>query len=215
VGWIKLEGDLADSCSYLEESKVRCYYARIRVPGGYGQSKANQLISNLKKSVSKKGTGEWYYKEQAVKQFAVELNGLLNSNLIDELAICFLPSSKRVDDPEYDPRWIMLEQELKRLNPRYRFEAPIEVQESQEAYHVGSASRNPQNIMMNYKWVGFKGEPPKYLIFVDDVLTTGGHLRAAEIMVTQNCPEIEDFGGAFWTKHQFADPADDFDIIED
>ena len=61
----------ADNCYYLREYTSRA---------GYDHSPTNQLISNFKKSMDRKGKAEWWYKGDAIqtvaRNFIEALNGL-------------------------------------------------------------------------------------------------------------------------------------------
>lgn len=190
---------------YLDESDI-CYYARVRVPGGFDKSEANQLISNLQKPSSTKGSFQWKHKETATKRFAAELHQLFGGTKHDlSIPICFLPTSKLATDAAYDPRWDMVSKELLRLYPAYPIEHPISVRASEASYKSQkNSSRQPSKIMANYVWNGFKGSPQR-VILVDDVLTTGGHFKAAKDFIQQNAGSHIQVYGVFWAKHQHAE----------
>lgn len=82
--WKKIETSPfdGDPPALLEPDDI-CYYAREYVSGGsWKASEANQLVQNLKKDPSKKGTFEWPHKIKAVRQFAQELSSVLVESFI-------------------------------------------------------------------------------------------------------------------------------------
>lgn len=203
--WLTLEGDPNNQCRFLQDNSSYCTYARIRVKGGHEKSEANQLISNLKMSSEVKTSkpARWRYKLKAIQQFASELKSLLGGALDQNVPICFLPTSKKEGDPEFDPRWKMLEKSLLKLDSRFRIEKPFEVIDSTEAYHSSGESRNPRTIQNNLKWLGFPQNDFKEIILIDDVLTTGAHFIAARNLICENHSiKPQKISGVFWAKHQ-------------
>src|SRR3982751_3520461 len=102
--WKKIDIGLIENPPRRLEATDECFHAREYAAGkGYSHSETNQLISNLKKPVTERGTPRWPYKERAIERFAKELVPLLK--IADEkYFIAPVPSSKRVDDPQYDNR---------------------------------------------------------------------------------------------------------------
>src|SRR5687768_13023894 len=124
---------LADDRFYLD-CDDECYYARDWISGGgFGASDDNNLISNFKKDVSKRGTAQWKYKGRAIRQFASELISVLG----DDAVITAIPSSKATTDPEYDSRMDEALNEVVRLNPSIRIESPIKRTHTVEKLHHG------------------------------------------------------------------------------
>jgi hypothetical protein len=65
--------------SYLTATD-ECWFLREYTAGaGYAHSATNDLISNFKKPVAKKGGPEWKYKTLAIQQIAGELDRVLDA----------------------------------------------------------------------------------------------------------------------------------------
>lgn len=196
--WKKIENFIESVPVHLNEND-QCFYAREYISGGgYACSEANSLMNNFKKPVSKRGSGEWYYKERAIKQLARELA----PTLVEGFPIFCVPQSKTKDHPEYDPRFDMLFVELRSLKNMI-VTAPIRYSSSQMAAHDGG-TRTPEVIKSNYIWDGFGDTCPGLVYIIDDVLTTGGHFRACKDFVLEHCPDTKVLG-YFFCKAVFAD----------
>lgn len=84
----------ADACLYLLE---------FTSGQGYSYSKANSLISNLKKKPTA-SAAELGYKREAIGKCAGALGKALNHDWIRQSVIVPIPPSKMVGDPAYDDR---------------------------------------------------------------------------------------------------------------
>ena len=217
--WYTLEGDPNNQCSFLQNDASYCTYARIRLPGGYSESTANHLICNLKIPVGVRvsNPSRWLHKVRATRQFASELKDLLIGAADLNVPICFLPTSKKSDDPDYDPRWDMVAEALRNSEPRFRIETPFEVITSTEAYHSSGQTRNPSTIKQNLQWTGFDNNDFEEIVLIDDVLTTGAHFVAARALIQENLEHPVNVSGVFWAKHQHPviDPLVEFDDLSE
>lgn len=184
---------------YFLESGDECYYAREYISeGGYEASEANQLISNFKKDPSKKGTGQWYYKQRDATRFAQELAAFIPNNCW----ISIIPTSKPSDHAEYDPRFDMMLETLQDRRPDLSVTAPIFRAIPCQSLHKGG-HRNILKAMSTMGWRGFKKDPP-HLILIDDVITCGTNFKACQRILQQFCPKLEVYG-VFWTRTVWLD----------
>ncbi|MFC2015024.1 hypothetical protein ACFLUP_03430 [Chloroflexota bacterium] len=176
--------------SYLVPDDV-CYYARdYTTEGGFSASVANNLINNFKKEKRTQGTLEWKYKEGAVTQLAREIS----ITLPDGATVCSIPPSKSRDDPDFDPRYDMLFAQVLKGGRKIVVEEPVVCIASTGKAHKGEISRDPNDIITNYQWDGFKGPVPEVLYVIDDVISSGGHFRAFQALVHKHYPTIEIVG---------------------
>ena len=81
-----------DACYFLGE-----YTARK----GYAFSPTNQLVLNFKKSLDKRGTPQWKYKDRAIREAAAAMRGSLTGDLLDQITLVPIPPSKAKTDPLY------------------------------------------------------------------------------------------------------------------
>jgi len=188
--WKKI--DIVENPPVWLEDEDCCYYARDYISrGGYGASEANQLITNLKKPTKRKGTLEWPHKIRAIKQFALELSNALK----DGVTVTSIPTSKKREDPDYDPRLEMTLGVLAKRRKKIIIEFPIIRRETIQAAHHGG-KRNPNMIYKSLQWVGFK-KVPEHIVLIDDVITSGSHFKACQRLIMEHHPEIS-VSGLFW-----------------
>ena len=189
-----------------------CIYAREYHPGqGYNAGETNQLILNFKKFGTAKGKPEWAYRNRDVKRFALEASQKFTAT--SSASVTAVPGSKSKSEAEYSNRFEDMLDELKVLRPNIQIEWPIEIQQTVEPSHA-SGSRVPIVLKQNYKWNGFKGNPPEILVVFDDIITTGSHFRAFSDFLRDN-GFTGKIVGIFWARSVYPDPADDFEPVEE
>jgi predicted amidophosphoribosyltransferase len=185
----------------------RCYYARDYISkGGFSASDANRLISNFKKPVNRRGLPDWKYKGQAIRQFANELTQLLGQG-------CFvapIPCSKCKTDADYDSRLEDSLAILTKARPDVKLVELLSAKTTLPASHLGGG-RKPDAIYENLSWNGGLPQGANHVIFVDDVITTGGHFKACQRMVIEHHPEVNVIG-VFWAKTVWLEPSVD-DVV--
>jgi len=191
--------------------KDRCFYARDYASGkDYSYSEANSLIKNFKKSVSKRGTSEWHYKEQAIKQFANELFTWLG-DLDEEFFIAAIPPSKRRDDPEFDSRLDTMLTEFERQCQKAHVVRPVERATSMLPAHISGSHRpTVEEAYESLSWTPLS-PPPTTLVLVDDVITAGTTYKACQRLIEENAPELKVYG-VFWARTIW--PDDPFANVE-
>lgn len=192
--WKKIDA-VEDFPVYLRRDQDECFYARDYIShGGYTASEANSLISNLKKAPSTRGTLQWKHKIRAAHKFASEIVSVLP----DGATITFIPTSKTPDDPEYDPRFDMVAENLRDLNPTIRVDTPIGRQRSVPAAHRSWETRKIECVYQSLAWQGFV-IVPKFVVLVDDVITCGTSFRACKQLILEHHETMMVYG-LFWAK---------------
>ena len=207
--WYKLEKDDAlegvqSVRPYLKKNDY-CVYAReYKTHTDYRAGETNSLIVNFKKSPSVKNTNQWKHRNNAIVRFRLELEYLF-SPVTSDITVTAIPSSKRKDDPEYDNRFEDLFKECQNIYPSklYRntlnVEWPVEIKNTVPPSHTLKNRPSPAEIKANYIWKGFKGEPPRKLYVIDDIITQGAHFRAISDFLRDNQYEGQ-IVGVFWAK---------------
>lgn len=173
-----------DECYYLRE-----YTAR----GGYEHSGTNDLILNLKKSVTLRGSAQYAYKAQAINQAGSEFATSINPEFLKTVALVAIPPSKVKSDPEYDDRILQVINAMTAGITADVRELIVQTQ-TLSAYHAGGV-RNAVTLAQNYRIDENLANPtPSRIAVFDDLLTKGTHFRAAKRVLQQRFPNVEVFG---------------------
>ena len=177
---------------YLDAQDI-CYYAGEYTAGeGHAHSETNQLIHNFKKSVDKRGTPQWQYKERAILQAAAIFRAAIKA----DAAITFvpIPPSKAKSDPLYDDRMLQLLQAV--CKGRHTDIRELVVQrQSLVAAHLSDTRQTLDELVANYRLDESVAVPAPGIIFVvDDVLTTGCHFKAMKHVLERRFPEARIVG---------------------
>ncbi|MBI2521197.1 MAG: hypothetical protein HYV97_12290 [Bdellovibrio sp.] len=185
--WKKIDQTILGFYPYLtSEDDCRFAYEYTGGGSGYAAGVINSDVLNFKKSGLKRNVEpEWSYRNEAVNKFAGDLSVIINNTTASPLHITAIPASKIKSDSEYSFRYEDLFTVLKSFRPRTVPVSPIDQITSALSSHTGG-TRNPQQIMSNYKWNGFGTEVVDKLVVVDDVLTTGAHFKAYKDFLRQN-----------------------------
>lgn len=198
MSWRRIDQIIMSRYPHLNSSDV-AGFAREYQPGqGYQAGQTNQLINNFKKDISKKNTPQWYWRNQAVGQFASEFNTLIGSLSVPNIYVTSIPSSKTKNDPNYDNRFEDMFSILKSNNNKVIDVWPVTATTSTQSSHLGG-TRNPSQIMANYQWNGFSETEPTTLFVLDDVVTSGSHFRAFSDFCRANNYNGEIIG-VFWAR---------------
>jgi hypothetical protein len=175
----------ADDCYFLGE-----YTARK----GFAFSTANNLILNFKKSMDRRGTSQWPWKERAIAEAAAALRAALNNEFLNVATLMPIPPSKAKSDPLHDDRMLRM---LRAVRPQ----PPVDVREllvqaaSSEAVHDQAVRPRPEEIAARYTIdLRLKQPAPRVIAICDDVLTTGAHYRAAHSVLRQAFPDVRMLG---------------------
>ena len=180
--------------AYLDESDTCVFVGDYTSGTDYKHSQTNNLISNLKKGVERRGKAEWHYKEQAIAHAAEAFRRCFKQEALDSSTFVPVPPSKMRDDPLYDNR---MTQVLKRI----RQHPAVDVRElivqtcSTLAAHESVNRPRPQQLETLYSIDERLISPrPQRLIVTDDLLTTGAHFKAAKALLSRRFPGVPIFG---------------------
>ncbi|MCH8530373.1 MAG: hypothetical protein LAT65_05935 [Saccharospirillum sp.] len=197
-----------DNCLYL------CEY---RSGGGYNY-RSNQLIYNIKKSVSKRYESHYQYKLRDMRIVALALAKSLADNLDDCLFVP-APSSKARIDPDYDDRLLKIltrtselrvSSSLKELN----ICDCLHSRESRDSFHQGKEKRNIEDLRDSIA-IDIEKIPSTInrIIIFDDMITTGCTFKASQQVLNINIGiDIDKIDGLFIARRILPPPEDDFDV---
>jgi len=169
----------------------KCLYLIEKTSGrDYSFSKANQLISNLKKKPSTSNSYEVTHKANAIRSSANAFRAALNEKWLDIATMVPVPGSKIIGHPDYDDRMGRvcrlirdnvdvrdLVKQTKSMNASHERNSGdrITLEELLESYEIDENLTNP---------------PPKQIGIFDDVLTAGTHYKAMHTILRARFPDI-------------------------
>jgi hypothetical protein len=192
----------ADECYFLGE-----YTARK----GFAFSATNQLILNFKKSMNKRNSLQWRYKERAIEEAAAAFRASLNSEWLDGATLVPIPPSKSKSDPLYDDRVVRTVRGI-RAQPAIDVRELVLQRASTVAVHDQESRPTPEQIQANYAIDEAIRDPvPQVIGLFDDVLTTGAHFRAASTALQQSFPGVRIVGLFIARRVPEAADIEDFD----
>ncbi len=181
---LRIEVEDLDDHHYLTEGDQCFYFGIYTSYRGYSHSETNQLIENLKKCPSKRGTREYdYYKMRAIHTVAHLLT------IIDPALCTFIPTppSTARNHPKFDDRLGMVLSEYGRIlgveiDVR---EAVTAIDSKESAAGTDNRRPRPEDLMDNYQvdenmLQGMK----EYVIIFDDILASGSHYRAMKEIIS-------------------------------
>lgn len=187
---------------YFIDDEDKCVYAREHHPGGYEVSESNQLIFNYKKPVKYKQSPHYHYKVESIFQFAYEISLL---NIPSGAIFIPVPSSKITSHTEHDDRLIRtLHQYRKQYNPEIQIYDIIRATRNIPSAHTEDGPRNPRDILPYLQITENPEIGTQHVFIVDDVVTTGGHFKASQMLLKEHYPDVN-FYGLFWALHVFSD----------
>lgn len=207
---LKIDALTLPDHSYLDAQDT-CYYAGEYTAGeGHAYSETNQLILNFKKTMDKRGTAQWQYKQRAILQAA----NIFRAAIKEDARITFVPvpPSKAKTDPLYDDR--MLRMLLATCSGRQSDIRELIVQlQSAQAAHLADQRPTPDELVANYRLDESLAEPaPQVIFIVDDVLTTGCHFKAVQRLLVQRFPQAR-IAGLFLARRAPKSVDLDFDTL--
>ena len=201
---------------YYLTAEHECYFFYEFTPRKLaGYSQGNQLIRNLKKSVTRRLQADYKYKSQAIADSAALLNSVfkLGESVLSKAIVSPIPPSKILGHPEYDDRMLQIAQGACHGTGGSCIELLRQTESYATAHHQQAGSRpKPSDLEAIYEMANDLTRP--VVILVDDVLTTGSHFVAARNVILNAHPNTRVIG-FFMARRALPDPADEFEAIFD
>jgi len=177
----------------------------------YARHPTNGFISNFQIPVSSKASHpkRYYWKEQAIKYAAATLGQLIPEQWRMSSTFVPVPPSKIKDHPDHDPR---LMQALHAIRPKLADIRELVLQRE----NVDSKQKGvcPSERAGNYYINQTVAETAPDVIFIfDDVLTTGCHFKAMEILLKETFKETAVYG-LFLARAVRPPQDDDVDLVQ-
>jgi len=173
-------------------SDDECYYLTTYTSGaGYEYSDDNDLMSNFKKDVNRKGKSEWKYKEDAIKEYARMLQEVnLTEVFGNDITIVPVPPSKVKTDVLYDDRLNQVLQ-LAFDDGSIDIKELVLQQSSTESSHSSEKRLSIEALKDNYYIDETLCADIKstILIVFDDMITAGAHYKAMKEILEDRFPD--------------------------
>ena len=173
----------------------KCYYLyEYTSSQNWSFGDTNQLISNLKKKPSLKGTAQYRYKAQAIARCISEIRTALNPTWLAGATLVPTPGSKAAGHPDHDDR---LEQICRGLGKDIDVRNLVVQAASTEAAHeVQAGSRVTVEQLLEIYMIeeALAGPAPQYIGVLDDMLTAGTHFRAMKTILGDRFPNVPVIG---------------------
>ena len=173
--------------SWIETSDI-CFYLCEYVAGeGYQHSYINQQIFNLKKPMSDRYRPGWHYKTSAIRKIASAFTRAFSGVDLADWTFVPVPPSRMHGDAEHDDRVIRM---LHGMQPRQDVRELICQTQNVQASHRGRIRLPPDQLAKLYRIDETRSDPtPKNIVVFDDILTTGSHFKAAQIVLQNRFPD--------------------------
>jgi hypothetical protein len=179
---------------YLSDTDECFFFGGYTAGGGFGYSAMNNHILNFKKDVGQRGRPGWSYKAKAIREAAEAFSKILNGSNTRGTVFVPVPPSKCKSDSLYDDRIVQM---LKAISPA----DPLDVRElivqlaTSEAAHGSQNRPTPQQIAARYTIDQALIAPgPDLIVICDDVLVSGTHFKAAQVVLGQAFPGVRAIG---------------------
>ncbi|EMN8656223.1 hypothetical protein Q8W80_28070 [Pseudomonas aeruginosa] len=211
---LSIVGELEMADHYYLTPQDKCYFWGEYTPyehtGGQGWnfSPTNQLISNLKKKMDKKGAPGWGYKQKAIEVVGRSFSEFWKWGKLIELKTVLvpIPPSKLRSDPLYDPRMLQV---LNVINGAVGGGLDIRdcliFKEDLGASHELMDRPSPDELYNNLEFddgAGRCDDVPGVVFLFDDMLTTGAHYVACARKLKEVFPRV-DVVGNFVSRRRF------------
>jgi len=184
ITWTQID-PLLHGLHLLSENDIIYYHLEYK-KGGYNQSPANQWVLNYKKGIEHRNEKQWYYKEEAIKNFArLIVQFPIGGNQI----LLAGPPSKCQDSPLFDSR---NEDTLKivKYNTGATISFNLKAIHDIDPTHLRVGYRSPERLRGLYVFDSFK-YVPDIVYIVDDVITSGSHFVVWRDLIHQAHPDVE------------------------
>jgi hypothetical protein len=188
--FIKIDDALRGEHYYLT-AEDECYCLGEYQPrGGYGAGAVNDMLSNFKKPVTKRGLPEYRYKERDILRAGRFVRGALSPNAVTNFTYVPVPPSKAKSDPLYDDRLVRA---LTSGQPVLDVRELIVMRQSVRAHHEYASGEKRPTPDELYDLLAIDPaclNPPLKgtVVIFDDLLTNGTHFKACQRILLETVP---------------------------
>lgn len=213
---IRIDESLRQDHPYLASDDECFCLGEYHPRGGFNAGPVNNLISNFKKSVTKRGLPEYDHKERAILKVADLVKGVINAKAIKTCTVVPIPSSKAKTDSLYDDRLV---RSLRGVNSDLDIRELLVTKQSMRAHHEFKAGEKRPTPAQLYSMLGVDESclqtPVKNtIILFDDLITNGTHFKACKKLLTERLPDCT-IVGLFIGRVKRPEVLTDFRFIQD
>lgn len=166
-----------------------CFYFLEYTSGrNFSFSKANSIISNLKKKPSNSARADYQHKLRVMKEASNTFRSALNADWLNQATLVPVPGSKALGHPDYDNRMELICRGIQNgLDVRNLVIQQTSTEASHEA--AGGARISLEDLLDIYSIDENQTDPqPSDIAIFDDVLTAGTHFRAMKTILSERFP---------------------------
>lgn len=187
---IRIDESIRQDHYYLTEDDECFCFGEYQPRAGFNAGPVNNLISNYKKSVTKRGRPEYVHKDKAIMSVASLVKSIFNENAIKTCTVVPIPPSKAKTDPLYDDRLV---RSLHAVDPNLDVRELLFTKQSMRAHHefqAGEKRPTPDDLyaMLDIDNACLQTPVKEIIILFDDVLTNGTHFRACKRLLNERLP---------------------------
>jgi hypothetical protein len=186
-------GDLERQDHWFLRPGDQCYFfGEYTARAGFGASRTNNIISNLKKKPSTRGTQQWQYKLGAIRAVGAAIRGNIRPEALPQMLFVPIPPSKPTGHPEHDDRVAQIARAVGGCEVR---EILFTAQE-RDARHLAADRRDPDALRatLGVREDLLTGLGDRPIVLLDDVLTTGCSYTVCRDVLAGLAPEANVFG---------------------
>jgi len=200
----QIDASNIDDHYYLNCDDECYYFFEYTSRRDFSFSRANSIISNLKKKPSNSGRGDYKYKIQAINEVTQMFCGALNQNWLAGATLVPVPGSKADGHPDYDDR---IGQICRGLGENLDVRDLVIQSESTTASHEAPNGERVtiEELERIYRIDETLAQPePSTIAIFDDVLTAGTHYSAMKSTLLRRFPNVN-IKGFFVARRVFPD----------
>jgi hypothetical protein len=194
---------------FFIDAEDDCYFLReYTAGGGYEHGETNNIVSNLKKKVDRRGKPEWRYKESAIQRAGQELRTAIGDEFLRRCTVVPMPPSLSKANPMYDDRMLRIVNVMTAgLGSDVR-ELVLQSRDMQPSHETGARPRPDDWYKAYYIDETVAAPPPVNVVIIDDVLTAGAHFAGLKRTLLERFPGVKLFG-VFYARRAVQDDPDE------
>lgn len=195
---------------HLTEDDQCFFFGEYTARAGYSHSSTNQIISNIKKKPSVRGTTQWPHKVRDMRRVATAIRGAIRPEALPGVTFVPIPPSKLRTHPDYDDRMVTI---ARQISAQADVRELIVAAADREPLHESDNRLRPPQLMAMLQIDENVCDPaPSTIFLLDDVITTGCSFRACKLLLEARFPSVSVVG--IFVARRVIDRSCDFDDLD-